>query len=78
MLNMIQRTIESVLFGVCEEYVTTYNVWNRVYFFGSGNPEGRRVPMNLSIIHRASLKLRAVSVITYILIVVNAVEILTI
>lgn len=34
--------------------------------------------MNLSIIHRASLKLRAVSVITYILIVVNGEEILTI
>lgn len=54
----------------------TYGIGGGV--FGKGYPEGKLGPMNLSICARASLGLRAVSVITYILIVVNAVEILTI
>ena len=77
-LKMIQRTIMSVLNGVCGTYTSGYNVWNKKGFFGEGNPEGIRVPMNLSICARASLRLRAISVITYILIVVNGEQILTI
>jgi hypothetical protein len=74
---MLQRTTNAVSFGVCGsmEQRITYGI--EYIFSGSGNPEGKLYPMNLGICARASLRLRACSVITYIPIVVNAVEILT-
>jgi hypothetical protein len=45
---MLQRTIESVLFGVCGSMILsiTYGI---EYIFSGAGVEDRRVPMNLSI-----------------------------